>query len=189
MSQTAAFIQGLEALKEGQRSPLRRLAGQSLNATVQGFDLFTGLWWPLRARSPATPRREPSWLVAKLFSAFHVPHVRGESGAEPSLPAVLGRCEPSDERRRARFRMRFDALLGTPLSALEPHLRWALGEVARAVAGRVPHARNVTGLDWVELLNDLSIWDRGREHRRKRDVRDIWAERYLKAADSRERRA
>jgi len=189
MSQTAEYIKSLSDLQEGERSRLRRLAGRPLDATLQGFDLFTGLWWPLRAESPATPRREPSWLVAKLFGAFCVPHTRSDSGAGPSLPEVLGRCEPHDEDCRNRFRTRFDALLCSSLSSLEPHLRWALGEVARAVAGHVPHARDVKGIDWVQLLDDLSIWDRGKEHRRRRDVRDIWAEIYLKATNSTERRA
>lgn len=180
MSQTAEYIKRLSDLQEGERSRLRRLAGRPLDATLQGFDLFTGLWWPLRAKSPATPRREPSWLVAKLFGAFRVPHIRTDSGAGPSLPEVLSHCEPHDETARNRFRTRFDALLCSSLSSLESHLRWALGEAARAVAGHVPHARDVKGIDWVQLLDDLSIWDRGKEHRRGRDVRDIWAETYLK---------
>lgn len=188
MSLTAKFIQSLSNLKEGDRSQLRLLAGRPLDATLQGFDLFTGLWWPLRAKSPATPRREPSWLVAKLFGAFHVPHIRPNSGAGPSLPEVLGRCEPQDENGNKRFRNRFDALLCSSLSSLEPHLRWALGEIARAVAGHPPHARDVTGIDWAKLLDDLSIWDRGEAHRRGRDIRDIWAETYLNATDSKERR-
>ncbi|HQF87678.1 MAG TPA: type I-E CRISPR-associated protein Cse2/CasB [Acidobacteriota bacterium] len=181
MSQTAEYIKRLSALQEGERSQLRRLAGRPLDATLQGFDIFTGLWWPLRANSPATPRREPSWLVAKLFGAFPVPHIRTDSGTGPTLPEVLARCEPLDEDGRKRFRTRFDALLCSSLSSLEPHVRWALGEVALAVAGHVLHARDVKGLDWVQLLDDLSIWDRGEEHRRGRDVRDIWAETYLKS--------
>jgi hypothetical protein len=184
MSPTDEYIERLSALQEGERSRLRSLAGQPLDATLPGFDLFTGLWWPLRQRSKFAPRREPSWLVAKLFCAFRVPHVRPDSGLGPTLPAVLGRCEPPDERG-LRFRTRFDALLCTTLSGLEPHLRWALGEVA----GRVAHGRDVGGLDWVQLLDDLSIWDRGEEHRRERDIRDIWAETYLNATNSTERRA
>jgi len=181
MSQTAEYIRRLTDLQEGELSRLRRLAGLPLDATLQGFDLFAGLWWPLRAKNPATPRREPSWLVAKLFGAFSVPHIRPDSGAGPTLSEVLARCEPLDEDGRKRFRTRFDALLCSSLSSLEPHLHWALGEVARAVAGHVLHACDVEGLDWVQLLDDLSIWDRGEEHRRGRDVRDIWAERYLKS--------
>ncbi len=180
MSQTAEYIRRLSDLQEGERSRLRCLAGRPLDATLQGFDLFTGLWWPLRAKSPATPRREPSWLVAKLFGAFRVPHIQPDSGAGPYLPKVLGRCEPHDENGRKRYRTRFDALLCSPLLNLEPHLRWALGEVARAVAGHMPHALDVNGIDWVQLLDDLSIWDRSEEHLRERDIRDIWAESYLK---------
>lgn len=189
MSQTAEYIKRLSELQEGEHSRLRRLAGRPLDTTLHGFDLFTGLWWPLRAKSSATPRREPSWLVAKLFGAFRVPHIRPDSCAGHSLPEVLSRCEPHDEDGCKRFRTRFDALLCSSLSSLEPHLRWALGEVARAVAGRVPHARDVQGIDWVQLLDDLSIWERGEEHRRGRDVRDIWAEMYLNATNTKERRA
>jgi len=183
MSQTAEYIKRLSDMQEGELSVLRRLAGRTLDATLQGFDLFTGLWWPLRAKSQNCPRREPSWLVAKLFGAFRIPHIRPDSGAGPLLPEVLGRCEPNGKADIECFRTRFDSLLCSSLSSLEPHLRWALGEIARAVAGHVPHARDVKGIDWAQLLDDLSIWGRGEEHRRGRDVRDIWAETYLNATN------
>ncbi|MCC7350777.1 MAG: type I-E CRISPR-associated protein Cse2/CasB [Phycisphaerales bacterium] len=188
MSQTLAFIRRLEDLKEGERSRLRRLAGRPLDQTLAGFDLFTGLWWPLRQKSPATPRRETSWLAVKLFGAFgsSVPHVRPEFGNGPTLPAVLGLCEPSDPPEfmaRNRFRTRFDAILCAPLSGIEPPLSWALDEIGRAVAGRVPRAAGVKGIDWAQLLDDLSIWDRDEQYRRGRDIRDLWAEQYLNATN------
>jgi len=189
MSQTDEYIKRLSDLQDGERSRLRCLAGRPLDATLQGFDLFTGLWWPLRAKSPATPRREPSWLVAKLFGAFRVPHIRPDSGVGPSLPEVLAHCEPYDDVPRKRFRTRFDALLCSSLASLEPHLGWALGEVARVVAGHASHVQDVKGIDWAQLLDDLSIWDRGKAHRRGHDVRDIWAEAYLNATDAKERSA
>lgn len=182
MSQTIEYIRRLDAMKEGERSRLRSLGGQPLDARLDGFDLFTGLWWPLRQASPVAPRRETSWLVAKLFCAFRVPHVRPDVGIGPTLPAVLGVCEPRHEYNGPRFRTRIDALLCSPFPALETHLRWALGEVAKAVQGRMAHARGITGIDWARLLDDLSIWDRGEGHRRRRDVRDEWAEAYLNAA-------
>lgn len=191
MSQAPALIQRLEGLQEGERSRLRRLTGQPLDKTLQGFDLFTGLWWPLRQQSPIAPRRETSWLIVKLYGAFSsaVPYFvpTGEKHG-PLLAAVLGVCEPYDPpdcRAQKRFRARFDALLCSPLPTLEPHLRWAMGAVARAIAGRVPHAKSVQGIDWEFLLDDLSIWDRGEQHRLHRDIRDIWAEAYLNAAERR----
>jgi len=203
MSQTVTFIQRLEALKEGERSRLRRLAGQPLDGTLPGFDLFTGLWWPLREKSAGAPRRETSWLVAKLYGSLPIRHVRPDSDVGPTLPYVLGRCEPPHPACRhaallsgappdhepakgqfleaRRFRRRFDAMLQTPLSGLEPHLHWALSIVANAVAGRVRWGSDIRGIDWARLLDDLSIWDRGEEHRRERDIRNIWAEEYLNA--------
>lgn len=175
---TNEFIARLEDLDNGARSLLRELAGRPLDATLRGFDLFTCLWWPLRARSRFAPRRETSWLVAKLFCSFTIPHVRPPSGVGPGLGAALGSCEPRDQYEGSRFRTRFDALLCSDFSTIEPHLRWALREIDRAVAGRIPHSRAIQGLDWVRLLDDLSIWDRGRQHRGGYDVREKWAEDY-----------
>jgi hypothetical protein len=74
-------------------------------------------------------------------------------------------------------------MLLSPLLCLEPHLRWALSVVADAV-----EKGKCSGIDWALLLNHLSIWDRGEEHRLERDVRDIWAEKYLNAVHQYERR-
>jgi len=196
VSATADYIKRLEALKEGERSRLRSLAGRPLDTRLDGFDLFTGLWWPLRNANPRTPRREPSWLIAKLHGSFGVavPHIVPEGARHGRMqPAVLGRCEPRGDRADVRFRTRFDTLLCSPLSGLEPHLRWALGEVARA--------NEVEGLDWAILLDDLSLWDRGynpddrqqtgrlRAHAQSAGCgeehgspQDLWACAYLRAA-------
>ncbi|MFZ1933690.1 MAG: type I-E CRISPR-associated protein Cse2/CasB [Thermoguttaceae bacterium] len=180
MNQTAAFIERLgndRLFGAGERAMLRALAGRGLDESLPGFDLFTGLWWPLRKESQAAPRREVAWLIAKVYAAFPLPQVDGD---RHELPVILGRCEPRDEhdgpRLRRRFRRRFDALLCSPLAQLEPHLHWALSVVrSQLVASRA------AGLDWVKLTDHLSIWDRGPEHHVKRDVHDLWAEQYLKA--------
>lgn len=182
MSPTAAFIKRLEALQEGERSRLRRLAGQPLGHTLEGFDLFTGLWWPLRATNERTPQRDLSWLTSKLFGASTVPHVRPESGVGPSLPAVLGRCEPTDPpdyKARDRFRKRFDTVICSTVSDIEPRLNWALDEIAHAVKGRTPHAKGVTGIDWALLLDDLSLWDK------EFNTADTWQKSRLNAHEHR----
>lgn len=171
---------GERASGPGGRARLRALAGRGLDESTPGFDLFTGLWWPLREKNQAAPRREVAWLVAKLYAAHPVPHVRPEGGDESTLAAVLGRSEPRDESAGKRFRARFDALLQTPLGGLEPRLRWALSVAREAARGE-----RVAGLDWVRLTDDLSIWDRGEAHRLRRDVRDAWAEQYLDSASNR----
>lgn len=173
MSQAQEFVRKLESMKEGERSQLRRLAGHPVHRSLDGFDLFTGLWWPLRQKNKAATRRETSWLVTKLFCAFPLPHVEGNGG---SLAMLLGAFEPTEEQVQRRYRARFDALLQADLSDVEPHLHWALRIVADAV-----EKKRCPGLTWAQLLDDLSIWDRGDEHRLRRDIRDIWAEEYLKA--------
>lgn len=182
MSQTDAFIARLTNYRvwgPGERARLRILAGRGLDECVAGFDIFTGLWWPLRKRNATAPRREIAWLIAKLGGAFPIRHVPCGRGGPTALAVILGR----EERRlpkgsdRQRFRQRFDSLLCSPLGGLEPHLHWTLRVVRRSVtAGRSE------GIDWSQLTDDLSIWDRGEERRLGRDVRDIrdiWAEQYL----------
>lgn len=176
MSHTATFIGQLvnnRRFDPDGRARLRTLAGQGLDKDTSGFDLFTALWWPLRRQSAGAPRRETCWLVSKLYAAVPVPHVRQNCAF---LPMILGQCEPPEQSRRERYRQRFDALLQAPLSGLEPHLRWALSVIADAV-----EKRKCSGVDWVRLLDDLSIWDRGEEHRRGIDIHEEWAEQYLKA--------
>jgi len=181
MSQTAAFIGRItNDIKwgPGERASLRLLAGRGLDVDVDGFDLFTGLWWPLRAKNAAAPRREIAWLVTKLYAAFPIQHERCERDGPTALAVILGR----EERRllvdadRERLRQHFDSLLCAELAGIEPDLRWALTAVQRAVA----RGRSI-GLDWVQLTDDLSVWDRGEEHRLRRDVRELWAQQYWQA--------
>lgn len=175
MTQTDEFIIRLESLKEGERSLLRRLSGRPLGETLEGFDLFTGLWWPLRYRNRFAPRRETSWLITKLYGAFPIHQVRVDmDGHSMTLARLVARARHGDAYAAERFDRRFDALLQSPLPGLEPHLRWAL-----SVATDVVAIRRAAGLDWVQLLDDLSIWDRGKEHRRGIDVREEWACHYL----------
>jgi hypothetical protein len=178
---TVAFIQRLEDLKEGERSRLRRLAGRPLDQTVAGFDLFTGLWWPLREKKQRAPSRDVSWLIAKLLAASSIPHIRPESGCGPSLPAVLGLCEPQDPpdyNESDRFRTRFDAILCSALADIEPRMTWALDQVGRAVQGRIAQARGVQGIDWALLLDDMSAWDR------QFNPDDTWQQSRLNAHDA-----
>lgn len=185
MSQTAAFIARLTNKRfkrlfgPGEQARLRALAGRGLDEDVAGFDLFAGLWWPLRQKNRTAPRREIAWLIAKSYAAFPIPHEPCERDGPTALAVILGRAERrlSGLDGPRRFRQRFDSLLGTPLAGLEPYLRWALTIVRDAVtAGRAK------GIDWVQLTDHLSIWDRGEEHRIGQDIRDIWAEQYLKSA-------
>ncbi|MGQ9576441.1 MAG: type I-E CRISPR-associated protein Cse2/CasB [Thermoguttaceae bacterium] len=152
MSQTENFIARLAELKEGHRSRVRCLGGKRLDEDVWGFDLFTGLWWPLRQQGPAAPRRGASWLLAKLYCVVPIPQ-RGSS-----LAWVLGQLEPHNDSKGPAFRRRFDALLCSGFNALEPHLAWALRQIGVACKrGQLPEE----GIDWALLLDDVSLWDRG----------------------------
>lgn len=157
MTVTEQYIDVLARLKTGELGLLRTHAGQGLDESVHGFDLFAGLWWPLRQKNKRAPRRAVAWTIAKLFAFCPIEHSPGDT-----LARQLGRSQPNENRARERFRQKFDEMLNLPLDKIEPAIQWALGQVAA----------NGQKLDWVKLTDDLSIWER--EH-----TRLVWAEQFL----------
>jgi len=105
------FVHRLEALKGGDKGLLRGLRGSRLDDRLRGFDLFTGIWWTIRQKNAGAPRREPAWLVVKLFSCNPIPSADGE--AFPVLLARLSKTDSSVQRE-------FDAMIGLSLDLLEP---------------------------------------------------------------------
>lgn len=147
MTKTEEYILKLTNLKTGELGLLRTHSGQQLDESVEGFDLFSGLWWPLRQESQHAPRREVAWLIAKLYAFSPMTHSH-----EALLAHKLASFQPKEERAKKRFRQKFDDMLLTPLSKIEPMLQWALTEIASAS----------NKLDWVKLTDDLSAWERER---------------------------
>jgi CRISPR type I-E-associated protein CasB/Cse2 len=158
MTATEEFIDNLARLKAGDLGLLRVHAGQRLDESVAGFDLFTGVWWPLRQKSNRAPRREVAWLITKLYACCPIPHSTGDT-----LARQLRRCRPAKDTEEGRFSEKFNEILILPVNAIEFALRWALDIIS---------STNLK-IDWVRLTNDLSIW----EHE---SIRTEWAEQYLK---------
>lgn len=157
MNATEQYIDVLTRLQTGDLGLLRAHAAQNPDASVDGFDLFAGLWWPLREKYADVPRRGVAWLVAKLYAHSPIPHASGYT-----LARQLRECQPIDERARKSYQQRFDQMLMLPISQIEPALLWAL----RQLAAHRPQ------LDWVKLTNDLSQWEQER-------TRLGWAEQFL----------
>ena len=155
MTATDEFISGLEGLKRGDLGRLRQHAGLPLDSSVDAFDLFAGLWWPLRRQSQRAPRREVAWLVAKLY-AFCPIRQQGDA----TIASSLGKIEPADQR----VQQKFDELLTRDLRGAEPLLQWALA-LTRKNSGCV---------DWVQLTDDLSAWEGGK-------IRRKWAQEFLQS--------
>lgn len=158
MSPTEQYINILTNLKSGELDLLRTHARQGLDESVDGFDLFTGLWWSLRAKSAGAPRREVAWLISKVYAFRPISQSPGET-----LACQLGRCRPDKNTEKERFTQRFDRMLTLPLGKIEPALQWALDLLA---------SKDLK-LDWLKLTDDLSIWER-------ESTRLKWAEQFLK---------
>ena len=144
MTPTQQFIQTLQSLKPGDLGQLRQHAGLALDESVDGFDLFAGLWWPLREKNQRAPRREVAWLVAKLYAYCPMPQADGAT-----LASGLAAIQPADVRDGERYQQRFDDMVSLPLNQIEPALQWAVTLIA-AVDRR---------LDWVRLTDELSRWE------------------------------
>jgi CRISPR type I-E-associated protein CasB/Cse2 len=155
---TEEYVAQLAKLKPGKLALLRTHAGRGLDETVDGFDLFTGLWWPLRGRNERAPRRQVAWLIAKLYALNPIEHSPGKP-----LACQLRQCQPGDNGVRNRFRCRFDEMLALPIDQIEPALQWALDRIGF----------KALKLDWVSLTDDLSKWERA-------STRLRWAEEFLK---------
>ena len=155
MSPTEQYIDVLTRLKAGELALLRTHAGQGLDESVQGFDLFAGLWWPLRQQKGGPPpRREVSWLIAKLYAFSPIPQSPGDT-----LAGQLRLCRAD---QNDRLEQRFDRMLILPINRIEPALQWAIGCIASS-------SRK---LDWVQLAKDLSMWE-------CESTRLKWAEEFL----------
>lgn len=160
MALTEQYIEGLAHLKPGDLGLLRKNAGLGLDESVGAFDLFTGLWWPLRQKNERAPRRDVAWLIAKLYAFRPIEHSPGAM-----LASRVGLCCLGRKTAEERFAQRFDGMLRSPLARIEPSLQWALDVIASA---------NVA-LDWAALTDDLSIWER-------QTTRLRWAGQFLKTS-------
>lgn len=157
MSPTAKFVAKLLNLGEGELTLLREHAFASADESVLAFDVFTGLWWPLREESPRAPRREASWLVLKLYAFRPLAHQQDNTFA-----ILLRRWMLVDpEKRKAWAEQMMNAIITSPLEVLEPHLKVALREFPRS-----------EGIDWITLLDDLSFWE-------SRDRRNRWLKEFF----------
>ena len=161
MSATEEYIAALARLKPGDLGMLRTHAGRGLDESVGGFDLFAGLWWPLRQKNKSAPRRQVAWLIAKLYAYRPIPQ-----SSNDTLARQLRRCQSGEERERERLRQKFDELLALPLDKIEPALQWALDVLAS-------HDRK---LDWVQLTDHLSVWER-------ESTRLKWAEEFITTSE------
>jgi CRISPR type I-E-associated protein CasB/Cse2 len=160
VSATEQYVEVLAHLKPGELGLLRKHAGQGLDRSVDGFDLFAGLWWPLRARNQRAPRRAVAWLIAKLYAFRPIEHSPGQT-----IAYQLGRCRGPEALIDDPVAQRFDSMLTLPLVKIEPTLHWALDLIA---------SKDLK-LDWVELTDDLSFWEL--ESKRLK-----WAEEFLKSS-------
>lgn len=163
MSQTSTqlYVARLEQLKPSDLWTLRAHAGQPLDASLDGFDLFTGLWWPLRQRSAQAPRREIAWLVAKLYATAPLPYEPGRTFADQ-----LSSCAPLGPQGQTRLVEAFDRLLLISLDGIEA----PLGRMLKLLSFR---ART---LDWAQLIDDLSAWERT-------SIREQWVDQFLARSD------
>lgn len=172
---TKRFIEKLELMSKAEQSILCNHSNLPINHSLNGFDIFTGLWWPLRQKYQNTPRRDVSWLIAKLYAKYPIKHAQKDFN---SFAKLLGKNKPK-ENDWTKFKNHFDSILNSSLDNIEYHISWGLSILYIAAKKN----KNIT-LNWVQLIDDLSIWDRGKEHRKKIQIQVEWAKQFLSINDS-----
>lgn len=63
------FVRLAAGLDPASWAVLEQAAHTSLNQSPAAFDIFTGLYWPLRNRDRTVPSRNAAWLALKLMAA------------------------------------------------------------------------------------------------------------------------
>lgn len=157
MTSTEKYIEILTNLKSGDLGLLRTQVHGGLDRSVDSFDLFAGLWWPLRQHNQRAPRRQIAWLIAKLYGYCPIRHVKGAYFAQQ-----MGIAKPSNNRDLLNYRRRFNQILNSPVSQQEFQMQWALSWLQERTGQ----------IDWVKLTDDLSVWERDTTRLR-------WATEYL----------
>ena len=139
----AEFISNLSTLKSGELSILRTMKNKGLDEGIDGFDLFTGIWWPLREKSKSAPQRETAWLIAKLFACYPIPQ---EGGA--NLPLLMSKISRNNDALAKQLAKLNDKIVKCSLRMLEDPLGQALNIIQN----------KYIGMDWVKLTDTLSKW-------------------------------
>lgn len=146
MTPTEEYIKILGNLKSGDLGLLRSHIGKTLDESVDAFDLFTAIWWPLREKNQRAPRREVAWLIAKLYAFQPLTHKRA---IEYQLPWLVGRMANQSPDTKKQTYQKYDYLVQSSLETIEPALQWALLTISE----------KYDYLDWVHLTDTLSKWE------------------------------
>ncbi|MDA1129539.1 MAG: type I-E CRISPR-associated protein Cse1/CasA [Chloroflexi bacterium] len=138
--------QATRVLNHGDWSVLSEAAYKSMQESPAGFDVLTGLLWPLRSTTRGLPSRNVAWLVLKLMSS--VP-----SGARTLLSdATFSPLRDLPKREAGQKTKGGSAPFRYPVSLPAGHRLES--ELRRAIASN-NKSRSPRPIDWANLCHDL----------------------------------
>lgn len=135
------FVAAAAGLDYGSWNVIANAAQKGLAVDPAAFDVFTGIYWPLRTKDPSAPSRNAAWVALKLMaSAGDQRPVRGRlSGAFRPWEHLELAASPAKKKRYPR---------AVPdAGRLEAELRG----IIRAAAIKTPSVR----VDWAGLCQFL----------------------------------
>ncbi len=74
------FVRAAAELDSESWNVLAAAQGRELSADPAAFDIFTGLYWPLRKRDTSLPSRNAAWLALKLMASVGAARPRAAKG-------------------------------------------------------------------------------------------------------------
>lgn len=131
------FVRLAAGLDSDSWAVLEQAANRPLNHSPAAFDIFTGLYWPLRNRDRTLPSRNAAWLALKLMATSGQLRPKGLQISGPYSPWRDLALQDSPGKGRVYPR-------AVPVGR---HLEAALREVIRSHAQKPAGA----GIDWPGL--------------------------------------
>ena len=109
------FVRLCSRLDNASWAILEQAANKPLNYSAAAFDIFTGLYWPLRQKDKTAPARNAAWLALKLMATAgamrptpavgsHQPWRDLELSDSPAETRVYRKAIPTGRRLEAEIR-------------------------------------------------------------------------------------
>jgi phage tail protein X len=140
-----AFVRAASQLDSASWAVIANVADGAMHEQAAAFDIFTGIYWPLRNRQAGVPSRQAAWMTLKLMATVSQEHRTRRAGSAAQPWKSLSTSQPPQKMRNGKLRV-YPRRIPTD-GRLERELR----EIIDQELSKSPHA----SIDWPGLCQFL----------------------------------
>ena len=140
-----AFVRGATQLDSASWAVIANAADGGMHEQAAAFDIFTGIYWPLRSRQAGVSSRQAAWMTLKLMATVSEKHRTRQAGLTAQPWKSLSTSQPPQRTRNGKVRI-YPRRIPTDVR-LERELR----EIIRREITKSQHAP----IDWPGLCQFL----------------------------------